>query len=657
MTGGNDGGQRALAGFLYQAIAVGGLMARAWLRDGAPAPEQLGVLLELVRQGDLRQETYGQDAELTGIGWDGKHERKLIQFKYSAQPLTHKLEPKELLDIVAALRASAKEANRASQLSTGYVLVSNRRLSREAEACMQAALNKTSHQALGGPNQKKTERAVLRQLVLLEADEAQWVEAISEYGKRLGLTETEFREGMKRLIGRLMQEATSTLHPAFSREDLATELAGFASPREMGRSQLKELLAASLDDFKNRVKVVPSDQGGAETSRGDPAAVLRRAVVEELNLEDMGQHALVLVYGEGGCGKSTLLCTVLEDALQLHSPTPRRYAIAASAARLPAMVISETVATWRRAPAGHYGEHQGIALERLERAHSSSVRPILVLALDGLDEALNTGPESQDAVRRVLALVSEEYRMASQGPTSPRVVVFVTCRTREDLQLIWDLGQPDFGIGGEARKEIPLGDFTPEELVELAEKSTSRAVAERIIGVMHQELTPPDVAWSRMSMSAARSIGAGSKLAKADEGICEALRHPLLWHFFAGLGESAQQRMLSCDPDVLRQVCRGYLQWFCDKANRRRCPHFKEANARYMLARIARKFGDAGRVARYNADWTRPATRDGRFGENDACHLFREASSFGIVKLVEAGTWRWRHPFLCEYLAAQEEGL
>src|SRR5690349_15166006 len=101
----NDGAHFALAGYLYQILGEWGLLAKAYLTP-APTPDELSSLMAFTKTAKVFHEPNGQDLGLEGLGSSGQYERKFIQFKYSTQPLLAPLLPSEILEIVAAFRAS-----------------------------------------------------------------------------------------------------------------------------------------------------------------------------------------------------------------------------------------------------------------------------------------------------------------------------------------------------------------------------------------------------------------------------------------------------------------------------------------------------------------------------------------------------------------------
>jgi hypothetical protein len=195
-----------------------------------------------------------------------------------------------------------------------------------------------------------------------------------------------------------------------------------------------------------------------------------------------------------------------------------------------------------------------------------------------------------------------------------------------------------------------VDDFSAAELGELARESTSSAVAERITRMEAQDAPPEMKVRPLVDRLTPASSGPRSNFLPVSEGSYNALKHPLLWRFFAALDENTQQSVLNGDEAALGRICDSYLKWFYKKARARR-DGFDRNDAELMLLAIAQMFGDTGRIAKRDAHWTEPATSSRRFNVSEALVLFEEARSFGMITELEAGTWRWRHPFLCAYLA------
>jgi hypothetical protein len=314
------------------------------------------------------------------------------------------------------------------------------------------------------------------------------------------------------------------------------------------------------------------------------------------------------------------------------------YVAACDSRTLPPHWLSELVARWRHAPASpFYSEPLDTALERLETAHASTVRPIIFMIIDGLDEIACRSPEFEQPVRRMLDFaVSQDD--SSQTVAGPRLVIVVTCRTAADLEDVWPPASTSSSLS-----VVPVETFSTEEFATAcAEQLEDRTVADRLMSTVTMD----------KAMPTERVVPVAAIPHAVDSALHRSLQHPLLWRFFCQLSPSHQHAVLDGSVGLLAQLTTQLLEWFCRKARARRTG-FSADDAQTMLRKAASVFGSPGRVAKKESDWQRPIVEDCHFGHAEARLLYSEALSFGIIEEVESGTWRWRHPFVCSCLARQ----
>jgi len=83
-----DGGYAALAGYLYQTVALLGMTAQANCSNIATDTEEMEAILELMRtEGEISYEYLDQDAVIRELGINNADRNVFVQFKYSRQIL------------------------------------------------------------------------------------------------------------------------------------------------------------------------------------------------------------------------------------------------------------------------------------------------------------------------------------------------------------------------------------------------------------------------------------------------------------------------------------------------------------------------------------------------------------------------------------------
>ncbi len=630
MSNGNDGAHLALAGYLYQVVGEWGLLAKAYDK---PSPDGQGftTLLAFIKGANAFHEPAGQDFGMEGMGTGGKYERKFVQFKYSTQPNDNPIQPKELLEIAKRFKASEEVSNKLTKLSTGYVLITNRDWSAEVPAVIKAAKNDEAHSLLDKAT--RAERAVIKELSKYQIDENQWVSSLRKYSRQLGLTDTEFSEGVDRLIARLIKDSATTQSRPISKADLDRELAGFPSPSSLTRAGVQDKLRLNIEQFRV----------GART----PTDLLRRRVVDAI--ESATDSAVVIVCGDGGTGKSAALCKSLEE-LAPYNAVPKQYVAAIFAGELPKNWFGEVVAKWRNCPEDklHIDSPQ-ISLRRLDNAHGDSSRPIVILAIDGFDELRVTDLERSSYARSLIGYVWDQFVEEQRNVLPPKLVLITTCRAHDDVfNFLPRHGQhsPD------KPKTIAIGDFGIDELAEVAHEFLPHTVFSRI-----SERVAAERGRGNLTTATLATGAGGPQSRPVSDEIFRAMLHPLFWRFFYELGdELAQHRALDGDRETLKDLCRKYMDWFLKKAVLRN-PDIDSTMIKPALKSIAGAASARTQVLTHAAHWINPAVSAG-IGEAAANRLFMEAKSFGLVKsddpVAAPQVWRWRHQFVGEFIASSD---
>jgi hypothetical protein len=287
-------------------------------------------------------------------------------------------------------------------------------------------------------------------------------------------------------------------------------------------------------------------------------------------------------------------------------------------------------------------------LRRVRLANDGAERPLLVVNIDGLDEATD---EHRQELRRLLDACR------TQQPPSPYALVLLLTarltdptpeRTRDRLiRLLTSAHYPgelahQFGL-------VLVRDFSDDEL--------RLAIA---------ELPPPlrgrlEEALRILSGHASETATLGEEPGTeptrppvANRALLASLRHPALWGEFLDLGPDTQGRALDGQPEALHELARRFLDRFFYKVLLRH-PALPEDGVRQALTRISRRFPPREQRGRRSQHWLVPASKPGPLRHPEAGDLFHEAVSYGMIREDEEEWWRWRHGFVRDYLLTQEE--
>jgi hypothetical protein len=150
--------------------------------------------------------------------------------------------------------------------------------------------------------------------------------------------------------------------------------------------------------------------------------VVPRTEVVELLAREEG--ALAVVIGPGGCGKTLSVIKALHDAITsrqklggvlLPGPNP------------PRRSLPELIGTWRSARPMQ-AESLEASLRRIRMANSGLPRPVLLLALDGIDES--RWDERSDAHETIAY-----FRKMHNEARPAEALLLVTCRTRDQFEV------------------------------------------------------------------------------------------------------------------------------------------------------------------------------------------------------------------------------
>ncbi len=588
----NDGGAWCLVGFLYQLLGSAAVSL-------ATAPSNS----EEVSADFTQIERYGQDA-VTGVGGA----IRLIQFKYSDRPKP--IGPAELLKIIKAFRSSEKLLS----ARPSWVLATNRPLS-----------TKTTLLRSGPMPQQGTDRSVataLRRdrarLEIQHMDLSTFRERIEARARAFGL---EAVPGIsQRVVGFLTDlVALPEAQREVTRAGLDQAIAGYDSP-----------LSISAADLECRSR----QQVALTTLAAHLEAPLLSDVLPRRDVEKMLREpsvALAIVCGPGGSGKTVSVFKALHD----YIGEQECLAGALMPGDFPARsTLPELVASWRGSGSLAV-ESLGQSLTRIRVANRDTRRPILLLALDGIDEN-----DSQSAAGPLLGYFMDLHQRAEQ----PEALLIVTCR--ESKQLDGLIGAQ--GAGGVSSRKpylVQLGDFTPEEF---------RDVWQRWFTTEPPDLSQPSDAESTFGQ---RPLPAHIALA---------LRHPIVLGCFRALAPEQRTQFLNDEPEPWRLLLDRYLAWFSLKVHRRLQLDLDVITTILRAAASATLISSKETTYQLDAHWIRPAEQATGLTRPELKCVFDDAVTAGIVQAdpdrfpIESAAsrpWKWRFTQLRDHLVHVPPGI
>jgi hypothetical protein len=650
----SDGARDALAGYLYQILAAAGIGARA--HGGMDDQGQLTCdLVLLARQSRILHEVHQEDVVLQ------PHEpadgATAVQFKFSRNPRSTPLQPAELRDILHAFDRSRKEGGPALNL-TGFVLVTNRPLSRDADSFYQgrdrptpfAKLKERERKWLISPNTKAREvkqdygspqaaaeawHAIFKRLRIFPKITGQhWLDGLRHYAVERGLPPEEYEGRVSMLVGEAVR-GTIQDQLELSQAWLNQALLGFHDARPLA-------LRATGDSAREAARL-RAERWYSENLVTKARTVIRRSLMDDV-AQQAAQFPVVFLVGDGGCGKSVLAARfVCETASS-------RLADSTSARDFHKRWLGEAFNHWRsemHADDLPYLPAKDV-LERVRKANDAEERPLIIVNVDGLDEA-----PDEEKRRELQELL---YTCRNQQPPSPfALVLLITARLRDRSlertrdRLIKNLTSTHHP--GELAHQfgfVLVGDFKDEELqLAIAElPSPVRGRLEKAIQVLSGRASSTATLEDEVDQEPDRPV--------PDRELLSSLRHPALWGEFLDLDEQTQGRVLDGQREAMHELAGRFLERFFSKVWLRH-PALPENDLRQALNRIGRRFPTREQRGRLLQHWLAPASKSGLLRHEEATCLFHEAVSYGMIREDGEECWRWRHGFVGNYLLNQKE--
>jgi hypothetical protein len=591
----NDGGAWSLLGYMYQ--LVGSAALRVSLERGEINAGEASARIVV--------EEVGQDAIVIA----GQNVR-LVQFKHSASE--RPISPSELADVLRTLNESQEALPGAPQY-VKWVLQTNRPLSTMSEQILAGRLHRGKHRV--SREALKTIETLGPRLTKERHTFKDFEGKLLASARRFGVDDsTRVADSVTALLERVVQKPPG--QRIVRLDDVEAALSGFPEPLSIRGTECAARLGQSLAEL------------AAELGHVDLNLVVPRTEIVELLAREEG--ALAVVIGPGGCGKTLSVIKALHDAITrrqklggvlLPGPNP------------PRRSLPELVGTWRSV-SPMQAESLEASLRRIRIANGGLPRPVLLLALDGIDES--RWDERSDA-HEVIAYFRKMHNEARPADA----LLLVTCRTRDQFRTYVSTD----GVGGRQLapiQEAILKEFTDDEF---------RAAW----GLWFPGEPIPETAMPGEPAAVIGSAnGAGTSL------VARALRHPVLLGLL--LREfTAEERsgLLAGGAAEWRKLVEKYVDWFELKAARRLGRNDGLVREVLRAAAVATA-GDSTATYDLDRDWVGPAVAGTGAATSLLRAIFFEAVTAGMIdsdgtrferpRRVPA-PWTWHFPFIAEHLS------
>jgi len=629
-----DGGYTALAGYLYQTVALLGMIAQANCSNVATDTEEMEAILELMHpEGEVSYEHLDQDAVIHKLGINNTNGSTFVQFKYSRQASPPTISQDELIDIVKALYKGEEKAQNMEGLVTGHILVTNRRLGPEAQE-LKAAAEQGHYDHPELYKKRRYRREILKQLIVVTPMSMnQGRRMLTRFAEELGCLKRkqEITSGINELIGYIFHQSGDYGSASVTKADLLKAFTKSPEARSITPQSIVEYSSHEVERF-------PCSK---------PSGLVRREKLDEI-AKKANKRALVILHGLGGCGKTITLWQWAKELVTPTSPDVGAFTAIEPADYIPECWIADLVCKWGNLnPAKGFPRckerHQN-AIERLLIANRDLPHPILHLGLDGLDEEI--GAKQQETIKNILRWFWEEDKTSRAEGHLPRATLVVTCREVEELEKWLRLDVSGFSYEYKL-PDVEIDIFTPEELTMAAYQTRQLELFHAIKNAL-PELTLP--------ISFPNQFASASPVSYAvDDQIIESLRHPAMWRSLLEFGnEEEQLRALAGDPQAAEELACIFVRRFWNKLyHRGQNLDLEEEELHFILHKIALSGKNNQKIKRTRKSWIDEACATDLVRDRGAERLYKEADSGGLIR-KENIYWRWRHKLVWDYLAKNE---
>jgi len=551
----------------------------------------------------------------------------LVQLKYSSLSPRPPITKYELKKIMLRLQASEERVRARGRQVTGYSLLTNRPLNADAQRVVA-----TYHPPF---------------YVASSLPERYWEERLRQFARRHSCIDPEIDAGIRRGIGDVLLRATNPRYygePVITREMLIEVFTGCPTAHALtpeivamkGQQRLSELFTQPF-----HLDLQP--------------LLVRQSVHRQLS-DLVERHAFVVLSGGGGNGKTAALWQWMYDSFLSELPQQLGIYFSLSPSQwVQEDFLAHQFCTWAQVPNSHLWHRQGPEqiLDRLEIARTASMKapsvshPIFVLGLDAVDEAFQE--HDQRALRNLLMWFWEQEVYLHH---QPRATLIVTCRDPEALAERLSIISP-YGDKPKPFRdvEVVVDEFSPSELVAAARLHVPNFAerfeqAYRAVEVQQPALLAPSLETTSVLQPESPSLQA------VDAEVFRALRHPTLWHCLLEVDDTIQSCVLDGEAEALAHLASHFLRWFCHKV-RARGNRARNEEMIDVLKEIAHHCDPRRSPQCMKKDWITHASKTSHMNRVLAASFFEEGLSAGLIVRDTGGWWRWRHPFIGEYLALQ----
>lgn len=629
MPSGSDGGRVALAGFLYQMIAVYGLQAAA---EGAKIKEGHGELTAIMHplpeRAKIVHESLGQDAVIRTLsGIEGIDEYTLVQFKYSLPASTTAISVGDMREIADRFRTSSEEAERRGVSIYHCYLVTNRHVTRPAKKLLQDFTS-------DDPNS-----AVYSQLTI--ADHAplnlfeQW---LIDLGHEYGEEDETIERGIHELIGSLIVRTANEGEPLISQDAIIKAFTGNAAARKLTWAALQSNVTEGIERFRSIVEL--------------GTYPVRRKLLDEI-AGAAHSRALVVITGGGGCGKSAALWQWADEFNRTTNEKHGTPIVLSHARRVRRMWPTELLCAWGNYPLRHprFLDREDLIAARLIAANLGIAHPVLLLGLDGLDEDLGRG-DQQHTIEELVQWFVEEDEQAQRNTRNPLMTLVVTCR---DLGTFWH----EFVRVNISGYRTDNGQYLAHVIVDVFSDDELRAAVRQEVPHLADRIEDALLLAARgeqqtFTNAEPSPFGDTRRTRSVDAQVLNALKHPAMWGAFLRLRDANQrERALDGDNGAYHEMAKIFVERFIGKVrDRGQAGTLNNEELYSLLQHIAQTTFSTGRMRHTISEWRTPACDTQMVNSIHADRLRKEALSGGMITSEDAQSWRWRHRFVQAFLAS-----
>ena len=602
----SHGGSIAISGYLYQLLAVTGVQVSAGPGEKKGREDDAFVVIH---------EWLDEDA---AMATKADKSVAFVQVKYSENGATAKISTKELKAIVKRFAKATSEAMEKNWDVSGYILLSNRDLSVPAQNLLKAAhtpIKKAAAKAKKRQPWPPAQKPVATCLVDWFVPSDVVIEDLKRFAAKYGVLDHEFNDAVGQLMSKIFIEVAALRASGVTLKDWIKMLTGSRDAVSLKRADQKDKQQTELDAItahdRNPHKHWPRD--GTK------------------NLFDLNpQYSLFVFHGRGGMGKTASLSHLAKTQADL---TPGPFIKGVLAIDAMDHWASQCADVWRKAPVTATGTITN-AIERLQKANPDvRKQPILVIALDGIDEKMEH--EAVRDLRKLLAPLKDSYDPTKKNETTFKLVV--TCRDLEELKrhLPHDAADVD-ERPLDWFKAISFDQFNTEEFRDIVERDAKR---------LAPRLSPEATVSSSSPSLSAGSIENDERAAASKR--YQYLRDPLVWREFLSLGEGVQDDLLDEKEHAIIALGEKIFDRFVKKALRR-LPDVDRATFLIMMKAAATEMEGKPYPWTRN-DWCDKGKATGGSTERQCLVIFNEAYEAGLID-GSAQSWTWRNAAIPSYL-------